>query len=149
MAPETEIMMARPERDRQKRGVLLCIDDTVPVLEVLTCVLEECGYSVIVAPNGRLGLKIFQAKQVDLVILDQEMPGMSGHEVAVEMRRVKPSVPIIMHSGYAELSQEEVRIVDAFVPKGASFRPLLSEITLRMAALQMGQDPTADDSPKP
>jgi two-component system alkaline phosphatase synthesis response regulator PhoP len=119
------------------KGVLLCIDDAVPVLEVLTCVLEDYGYSVIVAPSGRLGLAIFQAKQVDLVILDHEMPDMSGNEVALEMRRLKPNVPIIMHSAYAEIPEDALNAVDAVVSKGASYRPLVSEIDQIMAASRM------------
>lgn len=116
------------------KGVLLCIDDAVPVLEVLTCVLEDCGYSVIVAPSGRLGLTIFQAKQVDLVILDHEMPDMNGNEVALEMRRLKPAVPIIMHSAYADIPEDTLKAVDAVVSKGASYRSLVLEVAQIMAA---------------
>jgi len=108
--------------------VLLCIDDAVPVLEVLTFVLEESGYSVLVAPSGRFGLEIFRANEVDLVILDHEMPDMNGQEVAEEMRRLKPTVPIIMHSAAAGLSHAALKSVDAFVVKGTSYRPLVSEI---------------------
>jgi CheY-like chemotaxis protein len=116
------------------KGVLLCIDDALPVLEVLSCVLEDCGYSVIVAPSGMLGLAIFRAKKVDLVILDHEMPDMNGNQVALEMRRLKPTVPIIMHSAYAEIPEEALKAVDAVISKGASYRPLVSEVAHIMAA---------------
>jgi len=120
------------------KGVLLCIDDAVPVLEVLTFVLEECGYSVLVSPSARHGLTLFQAEPVDLVILDHEMPEMSGYEVAQEMRRLKPGVPIIMNSASAKVPADALNVVDAIVMKGTSYRPLVSTIDQQMAAARMG-----------
>ena len=61
------------------KGVLLCIDNAVPVLEVLACVLEERGYSVLVSPGARHGLSLFETKEIDLVILDYDMPEMNGY----------------------------------------------------------------------
>ncbi len=116
------------------KGVLLCIDDAVPVLEVLAFVLEECGYSVLVSPNARHGLTLFQAEPVDLVILDHEMPEMSGYEVDVEMRRLKPGVPIIINSASAKVPAEALNVVDAIVMKGTSYRPLVSKVDQQMAA---------------
>jgi two-component system autoinducer 1 sensor kinase/phosphatase LuxN len=121
---------------RSGKGVLLCIDDAVPVLEVLTFVLEECGYSVLVSPSARHGLTLFQAEPVDLVILDHEMLEMSGYEVALEMRRLKPAVPIIMNSGSAKVPADALNVVDAIVQKGTSYRPLVSKVDQQMAASQ-------------
>jgi two-component system, OmpR family, response regulator VanR len=115
------------------KGVLLCIDNAVPVLEFLACVLEECGYSVLVSQGAKHGLGLFQTKPVDLVILDYDMPEMDGYSVALEMRRLKPTVPIIMNSA-VELPEEAVKVFDAVVIKGASYHPLISEVTQIMVA---------------
>src|SRR4029077_1147666 len=129
------------------KGVLLCIDDAVPVLEVLTFVLEECGYSVLVSPNARHGLTLFQAEPVDLVILDHEMPEMSGYEVALEMRRLKPGVPIIINSGSARVPADALKVVDAIVLKGPSYRPLVSKVDQQMAASRTGSGRQANQGP--
>jgi CheY-like chemotaxis protein len=120
------------------KGVLLCIDDAVPVLEVLTSVLEESGYSVLVSPSASHGLTLFQAEPVDLVILDHEMPEMSGYEVALEMRRLKPGVPIIINSASAKVPADALKVVDAVVVKGTSYRPLVSKVDQQMAASRAG-----------
>jgi len=118
------------------KGLLLCIDNAVPVLEVLACLLEERGYSVLVSPGAKHGLSLFETKQIDLVILDYDMPEMDGYSLALEMRRLKPTVPIIMNSA-AELPEETLQVFDAVVVKGASYRPLISEVAQIMAASQV------------
>jgi CheY-like chemotaxis protein len=120
------------------KGVLLCIDNAVPVLEVLACVLEDRGYSVLVSPEARHGLSLFETKEIDLVILDYDMPEMNGYLVAREMRRLKPTVPIIMNSA-AELPQEALQVFDAVVIKGASYHPLVAEVTQLMVAARAAQ----------
>ena len=52
------------------------------------------------------------------------------------MRRIKPTVPIIMNSA-AELPEEALQVFDAVVIKGASYHPLISEVTQIMAASQI------------
>jgi CheY-like chemotaxis protein len=53
--------------------------------------------------------------KVDLVVLDYEMPRMTGAEIAERLRAVQPTVTIIMISG-TELPEESPRVVDCFVP---------------------------------
>jgi CheY-like chemotaxis protein len=116
------------------KGLLLCIDDAEPLLEILAGILETYGYSVLASANAKDGLRIFQTKKIDLVIMDQEMPEVYGHEVAREMKKIKPAVPIILHSGCVDLPDEAFKVADAVVSKGASFTPLISEVAQIMAA---------------
>ena len=60
----------------------------------------ETRYSVLTAGDGKAGLEIFTSQRVDLVILDYAMPEMNGYDVAVEMRRISPGIPILMLSAY-------------------------------------------------
>jgi CheY-like chemotaxis protein len=105
------------------KPVLLCIDDELGGLEVRKMVLESAGYSVFIARDGKAGLEIFTSQRVDLVILDYAMPEMSGYDVAVEMRRINPGIPILMLSAYFPVPQEVLRVVDSYATKGES--PLL------------------------
>ncbi len=116
------------------KGILLCIDDALPILEVLTDLLEKYGYSVLTSPSVGHGLTLFETTDVDVVILDHEMPEMSGYEVALAMKRIKPAVPIIMHSGAIEIPEKTLQVVDAIVPKGGDLQLLISKVAGIMAA---------------
>lgn len=63
-------------------GRILVVDDDPDILETLKDVLQDEGYRVCAAPNGKEGLKRFfqMAPNVDLILLDMMMPGMSGYE---------------------------------------------------------------------
>jgi len=100
--------------------VLLCIDDEADGLEVRKMVLESAGYSVLTAGGGKSGLEIFIAECVDLVVLDYAMPEMNGFDVAVEMKRIRPGIPILMLSAYFPVPPEVLQVVDAYATKGES-----------------------------
>lgn len=66
--------------------------------------LSIAGYNVLTAGDAESGLEVFAANKIDLVITDQLLPGRSGTEIATEMKRLKPAVPIIIFTGLSELS---------------------------------------------
>jgi DNA-binding response OmpR family regulator len=109
-------------------GRLLCIDDDIIILEILKAILESSGYSVIVASSGSQGLRVLADYAIDLVILDWEMPQMNGRETALEIKRVKPEMPIIINSG-SPIPEDTFEIADAFVPKGIERQFLLRAIS--------------------
>ena len=84
------------------QGVVLCIDDDATNLLVRKAVLQSVGYSVLTASTGAEGLRLFQRYAVAAVIVDFQMPETNGAEVAAEMKRMRPHVPIIMLSAYTE-----------------------------------------------
>ena len=65
--------------------------------------LEGLGYNVITASEGKEAIKIFKDrwKDIDLVILDIIMPGMSGRKVFEELKRINPEVKVLLSSGYS------------------------------------------------
>jgi CheY-like chemotaxis protein len=70
--------------------------------------------------GGKAGLEILTTQPVDLVILDYAMPEMNGYDVAVEIRRISPGIPILMLSAYFPVPQEVLNVVDAYTTKGES-----------------------------
>ncbi len=108
--------------------VVLCIDDNQDVLECEKAFLETFGYTVLTAPSGSKGLELASVHSVDVVIVDYFMPGMSGPEVAIEMRRLRPQAPIIMLSGAVDVPEQVLKWVDAFVAKDRLASQLLSVI---------------------
>jgi len=100
------------------QGVVLCIDDDATNLLVRKAVLQSVGYSVLTASTGVEGLGLFQRYPVAAVIVDFQMPEMNGAEVAAEMKRMRPHVPIIMLSAYTDLTPDLLRFTDAYLIKG-------------------------------
>jgi CheY-like chemotaxis protein len=108
---------------------ILCIDDDDGVLSYHRALLERRGYEVLTAASARQGLQIAKACAVAAVILDYHMPEMNGHEVASEIKRIRPQIPIIMVSSDNQIPARVLKVVDAFVSKDEAPRRLLPVIT--------------------
>jgi len=96
---------------------VLCVDDEQIGLRVRKSLLESHGFKVLTANSGQQGLAMFD-DNVDLVVLDYYMPGLNGGEVAAEMRRRRPDVPIIFLSAYFSLPTAALELANAFITKG-------------------------------
>ncbi|HEV2673641.1 MAG TPA: ATP-binding protein [Aliidongia sp.] len=89
--------------DRRTRVPVLVIDDDPSVRETLVQGLEFDGFDVIEAADGRAGLTLLErGAPAALAVIDFAMPGMNGAEVARAVQRLRPGLPIIFASGYAE-----------------------------------------------
>lgn len=85
-------------------GVVLVADDERPILSLLEEILSSMGLEVIVASDGRQAVEAFRrrAAEVSIVLLDVTMPGTGGVSALDEMRALRPELPAILLSGYAE-----------------------------------------------
>ncbi len=79
---------------------VLVIDDDSGVRESFRAALEDAGYEVTTADNGRDGIESAQADRPDLVFLDLKMPGMSGVETLKELNEACPRVPVYVVTGF-------------------------------------------------
>ena len=85
------------------RLCVLVVDDDSLVLTSTCLLLEDLGHRVISAASGTQALAMFDSKQaIDLVITDMAMPQMNGAQLAQAIRIIKPNLPIILATGYAE-----------------------------------------------
>ena len=75
---------------------ILIIEDEPRVASLLMNGLEENGYQTMVAYDGLMGLRLFQTHTFDLVISDIVLPKMDGFELAKEIRKTNPNIPILM-----------------------------------------------------
>lgn len=90
--------------DQQSRPkTVLVIDDEAPVREAVSDVMEVLGIRVMAVDNGRAGIALYQEKmnEIDLVLLDLSMPGMSGKETLTSLRHLNPMVKVLLSSGYS------------------------------------------------
>jgi CheY-like chemotaxis protein len=112
---------------RAPKQTILCIDDDEAILCYEKALLERSGYAVMTALSAQQGLRLATMCKCDAVLLDYEMPGMNGHEVAAELKRVRPKLKVIFFSG-CEVPTQALALVDAFVPKLEASRQLLPMI---------------------
>jgi CheY-like chemotaxis protein len=101
-----------------KAATVLCIDDEQTALQLRQTLLESAGYKVLAAKSGAQGIKAFRAEPVHAVVLDYWMADMNGLQVAREIKKLNPSVPIIILSAYGELLDESLGIADLWIRKG-------------------------------
>lgn len=106
---------------------ILVIDDDPRDRDLLAAVLEERGYEVILADNGRTGLALCHRGGPDAVVLDLDMPGIDGRSVLRQLQTLHPTLPVVVFSGRkAEEVEEEMlnKGATAFVHKAFSLQHL-------------------------
>ncbi len=103
-ASVSEMVEVRPKS--LNRRTLLVVDDDPLVLASTSSMLEDLGHTAVEAASGRQALEILRAgAKVDLVLTDQGMPGMTGLQLAAELRQLRPNLPVLLASGYAEAAE--------------------------------------------
>jgi CheY-like chemotaxis protein len=99
-------------------ATVLCIDDEQTALQLRQTLLEGAGYRVLAARSGAGGIQAFKSQPIHAVVLDYWMADMNGLQVAREIRKLNPAVPIIILSAYGELLDESLGIADLWIRKG-------------------------------
>jgi len=105
ISSEAELMDELPTGDER----ILFIDDEKDLADLGKEMLQSIGYDVTTGTNSSEALETFRDKPhaFDLVITDMTMPGMTGLELARELRAIRPDVPIILSTGFSELINEK------------------------------------------
>jgi PAS domain S-box-containing protein len=85
-------------------GVVLVVDDEDLVRSLALKALAKCGYEVLAARDGREAIEVFDASadRIDAVLLDMSMPALGGKQALAAIRARRPSVPVVLMSGYSE-----------------------------------------------
>jgi|SRR5215467_10465672 len=113
---------------------ILVVDDEPSVREFTERALQTAGYDVMVATNGREALDLAQRRgPFDGFVIDFVMPGMSGSELAQELRRADPDAKILYFTGFSDrLFGEKATLWahEAFVEKPLTMKGLLEAVSL-------------------
>src|SRR6202167_4753516 len=95
---------------------ILVVDDDLTAITLMRAALQKAGFAVSTAVDGAEALREFRARPSDMVMLDVDMPGLSGYEVCAALRlEAGPLLPIVMVTGF-----DDVRSVDAAYVAGAT-----------------------------
>jgi DNA-binding NtrC family response regulator len=85
-----------------ERGRLLVIDDEEDIREMLSFVLSRDGFAVTVADSGQAAVDLVQGgHRFDVAITDMKMPGMDGMETLAALKKIDPTIEVIVVTGYA------------------------------------------------
>lgn len=121
------------------KGRVLFVDDEDIQVRSIPPMLERLGYSVTAKTDAREALALFEERPdaYDLVITDQTMPRMTGDQLAVEMLRIRPGIPILLCTGFSEaIHEEEARAqgIAGFILKPFSMGEIAEKICLVLKA---------------
>jgi DNA-binding NtrC family response regulator len=100
-----------------RQHTILIVDDEEMILKSITRTLRTEKYSVFTAPSAEDGLKLLEAREVDLVVSDQHMPGMKGVEFLQKVKADHPTTLTIMLTGQKDIDTAMQAINEAGVYK--------------------------------
>ena len=97
------------------RETILVVDDEDSILSLLQRSLPAYGYRILTAQDGAEALEIYrrQGNEIDLVLLDLSMPGMSGREVLAQLLEIAPQARVLIASGYVAGHQAVQGLLEA------------------------------------
>ncbi|HBA60944.1 MAG TPA: hypothetical protein DCZ92_09010 [Elusimicrobia bacterium] len=129
---------------------ILIIDDDGIVRDALNVFLTRSGHTVTTAPDGGNGLLVFRSTKPDLVILDRDLPIMSGSVVFDKIREISKDVPVIILTGFNAPQEAAAYLrcgAAAFLSKGDGLSNVLAEVD-RVLGIEPAPKPAAS-RPRP
>jgi putative two-component system response regulator len=110
---------------------VLVIDDEPVIRELIVEILADAGYDLLSAGNASGGLELLTSTRVDIVVSDIVMPGLTGLELLTEVRRIRPSLPVVLVTGagtHTMLTEALARGADGFVMKPFAHAELVQAV---------------------
>jgi PAS domain S-box-containing protein len=89
-----------PLPEDRKKATILVVEDEEDVRELLKDILTDGGHAVEFTPDGKKGIELFQQNKFDMVFTDLGMPGMSGWQVAEQIKKINKNTPVVLITGW-------------------------------------------------
>jgi CheY-like chemotaxis protein len=103
---------------------------------------EAMGYRVLTASRGSAGIELARLPQVDAVVTDYEMPEMNGEAVVAELKKVRPSLPIVLFTGSSSIPDRLLNLVDSYCDKAESRETLIGAIQTAIQPQKLSRSAT-------
>jgi len=107
------------------KPLILCVDDSESQLWLRAKVLERNGFSVLTATTASKALHWMRQVAVSLVLSDHMLVGITGAELAAELKKLRPNVPVVLYSGAPPPTMQNV---DCFMLKGEPVEKFVATI---------------------
>ena len=92
-------------QEPEAKATVLVVDDNTTIRALVTGIVEKAGHTTMTAADGNSGIELINAHQIDLLLLDVNMPGKNGIEVLSYLRDHHLNIPVIMISGSSDIEQ--------------------------------------------
>jgi len=118
----------------ENKATLLVVDDEEHIRKLITRILDNTGYKVVTAANGKEALERLGDSGIDLILLDIRMPDMDGFQT-LELVRKRYSIPVIMVSGMGEVTSVSSALsigADDYIKKPFQARELIARIEAKL-----------------
>lgn len=132
-----EKLISKTDKDNQPKINILLVEDDQINQEIIQCMCDYLGWDIEVASNGKEALDILEKEQKDIVLMDIQMPEMSGYEITKKIREKEAMIgihtPIIATTAYASNDDKERCLnggMDDFISKPINLNTL-KEVILR------------------
>jgi DNA-binding response OmpR family regulator len=123
-------------------ATVLVIDDDLSMRDVLSVLAQQHGFALQFVTDGAEGLRIAEQTDVDLVLLDLTLPGLTGFDVCRRLRAAGIEVPIIMVSGSSDVVDVVVALeigADDYITKPFEVRELAARINAKLRRQRTSQ----------
>ena len=120
-----------------EKELILCVDDEENQLAVRKLVLEQAGYLVLAAGSGQQALDLLASHPIDLVLSDHLMPGLTGTELARQIKAQDPDLPVILISAVNEIPAD-AGYADLFMSKLDGPQAMCQNIAAMLARSKNG-----------
>lgn len=124
---------------------ILLVDDELEQLLLRAQVMSLRGFPVLTADNPSDAIFMMAEETIDkieLVILDYDMPGMNGCDLADTLKLMRPELKIILYSGASDIPRNEMTSIDTFVSKADGMPTLIAEVAELTHDVVMGAPTT-------
>lgn len=130
----------------EEKSILL-VEDEQKIADTLKQGLSENGYTVEVAYDGHIGLRLFDSMPFSMVVLDINLPGINGYELCRRIRERNPHIPVIMLTALSTLN-DKIEGYDAgaddYIIKPFEFRELLMKMRVLLKRTSTQHQPTGN-----
>ncbi|MEA2101887.1 MAG: response regulator, partial [Thermodesulfobacteriota bacterium] len=114
-------------------GTILVVEDDEIIRKTASTMLEECGYEVITATDGKAAVFVFEKRHHEIkgVLMDMAMPRMSGKEAYIRMKKIAPGIKVLLTSGFKQDQRVQDVFemgVDGFIQKPYSMPDLIKKV---------------------
>ncbi len=124
-------------------STVLIVEDDTDLREALRDIIEQAGYRVWEAANGRTALDRVQGELPDMVISDVQMEGMDGHTLLRHLKRLHPELPVVLITAYGSIE----RAVEAMRDGAVDYlvKPFEAEVLVHMVSRYAQREPESSE----